>query len=89
VVLLDAWAYTRPLEPGWTWDRCNPLIAATLEPDARIDYVFVGSPDTRARGHILAAELVGAQPVDSIWPSAHMGVLVELRGGASDDGVVS
>ena len=89
MVLLDAWEYTRPLEPGWTWDRCNPLIAATHEPDARIDYVFVGSPDTRARGHILAAELVGAQPVDSIWPSAHMGVLVELRGGASDDGVVS
>ena len=89
VVLLDAWAYARPLEPGWTWDRRNPHVAATLEPDARIDYVFVGPPDTQARGHILTAELVGVQSIDGVWPSDHMGVLVELRGGASDDGVVS
>jgi endonuclease/exonuclease/phosphatase family metal-dependent hydrolase len=89
VVLLDAWAYARPLELGWTWDRRNPHVAATLEPDARIDYVFVGPPDTQARGHILTAELVGVQPKDGVWPSDHMGVLAELRGGASDDGVVS
>lgn len=79
-VLVDAWAYARPLEPGWTWDRRNPHVAATLEPDARIDYVFVGPPNDRAQGHVLGAELVGTRPVNGTWPSDHFGVLVELRG---------
>ncbi len=79
-VLVDAWAYARPLEPGWTWDRRNPHVAATLEPDARIDYVFVAPPNDFARGHVLAVELVGARPVTGVWPSDHFGVLVDLRG---------
>jgi endonuclease/exonuclease/phosphatase family metal-dependent hydrolase len=79
VVLVDAWAYARPLEPGWTWARSNPHVAATLEPDARIDYVFAGPPTGDARGHILDAERFGTGPVDGVWPSDHAGVLVVLR----------
>ncbi len=79
-VLLDAWSYARPLEPGWTWDRRNPHVAATLEPDARIDYVFVGLPGGDGRGHILDAELIGCESVDGVWPSDHFGVLALLRG---------
>jgi len=80
VVLVDAWAYARPLEPGWTWRRRNPHVAATLEPDARIDYVFVGPPTGAARGHVLDAERFGTAPVGGVWPSDHAGVLAVLRG---------
>jgi endonuclease/exonuclease/phosphatase family metal-dependent hydrolase len=80
VVLLDAWAYARPLEPGWTWARENPHVAATLEPDARIDYVFVGPPTGAARGHILHAERFGTEPVGGVWPSDHAGVSAVLQG---------
>ena len=89
VVLLDAWAYARPLEPGWTWDRRNPHVAATLDPTPGST---TSSSDCPTPGHEATsslAELVGTQPVDGVWPSDHAGVLVELRGGASDDGVVS
>lgn len=78
-VLLDAWSYARPLEPGWTWDRRNPHVAKTLEPDARIDYIFVGLPTKDGLGHILDTELIGTQPVNGVWPSDHFGVLAELR----------
>ena len=29
LVLVDAWQYADPMSPGWTWDRRNPLVAAT------------------------------------------------------------
>ena len=80
VVLLDAWAYARPRHPGWTWARRNPHVSATLEPDARIDYVFAGPPRGAARGHILEAERFGTGPVAGVWPSDHAGVLVVLQG---------
>lgn len=79
-VLLDAWSYARPLEPGWTWDRRNPHVAATLEPDARIDYIFVGLPNDSGQGQVLDVELVGTEPVHGVWPSDHFGVLAQLRG---------
>jgi endonuclease/exonuclease/phosphatase family metal-dependent hydrolase len=80
VVLLDAWAYARPLEPGWTWDRRNPHVAATREPDARIDYLFVGPPGDDGQGQVLDVELFGAAPTGGVWPSDHFGVLATLRG---------
>ncbi len=78
-IMLDAWSYARLLEPGWTWDRRNPHVAATFEPDARIDYVFVGLPNDRGQGHILDIELIGTEPTEGIWPSDHFGVLAQLR----------
>lgn len=80
-VLADAWDYARPLEPGWTWDRRNPYVAATFEPDARIDYVFVGPPDGDGRGQVLDVELFGTESVGGVWPSDHFGVLAMLRTG--------
>ena len=41
-------SYARPLSPGWTWDRRNPHVVATFEPDARIDYVFMGPRAAKA-----------------------------------------
>jgi len=79
-VLADAWDYARPLEPGWTWDRRNPRVAATFEPDARIDYVFVGPPGRDGLGQVLGAELFGTEPVEGVWASDHFGVLAALRG---------
>jgi endonuclease/exonuclease/phosphatase family metal-dependent hydrolase len=82
-VLADAWDYARPLEPGWTWDRRNPHVAATFEPDARIDYVFVGPPGGDGLGQVLDAELFGTEPVGGVWASDHFGVLAVLRGRSS------
>ena len=80
-VLADAWGYARPLEPGWTWDRRNPHVAATFEPDARIDYLFVGPPGGDGLGQVLDVGLFGTGPVDGVWASDHFGVLAVLRGG--------
>lgn len=81
---MDAWAYARRLDPGWTWDRHNPHVAATLEPDGRIDDVFVRFPDRLGHGQVLGADLVGARAIDGVWPSDHFGVLAELRAGPTD-----
>ena len=77
-VLVDAWRYTDPADPGWTWDARNPHVAATHEPSARIDYVLVGPPGPAGRGHVRDARVIGDQPVDGTWPSDHAGVLVDL-----------
>lgn len=79
LVLVDAWRYVEPPSAGWTWDRRNPHVMASLEPSARIDYILVGPPSAGARGSVQAARLVGEQPVKGVWPSDHAGVLAELR----------
>lgn len=78
LVLVDAWRYADPRDPGWTWDPRNPHVAATFEPGARIDYVLVGPPGPTGRGHVLGARTIGNDPVDGTWPSDHAGVLVDL-----------
>ena len=77
-VMADAWDHARPLEPGWTWDRRNPHVAATFEPDARIDYVFVGPP-SGGLGQVIWAELFCTEPVGGVWASDHSGILTLLR----------
>ena len=44
LLLVDAWRYAAPDDRGITWSRANPHAAKTGEPDARIDYVLVGTP---------------------------------------------
>jgi endonuclease/exonuclease/phosphatase family metal-dependent hydrolase len=78
LVLVDAWRYADPREPGWTWNPRNPHVAATLEPGARIDYVLVGPPGADGRGAVRSAGLVGDAPTAGTWASDHAGVLVEL-----------
>ena len=79
-VLAYARDYSGPLEPGWTWERRNCHVAATFEPDARIDYVFVDPPDGDGLGQVLDVELFGTEPVGGVWPSDHFGALAVLRG---------
>jgi endonuclease/exonuclease/phosphatase family metal-dependent hydrolase len=52
LVLVDAWRYAEPGAVPWTWDRSNPHVRATMEPNARIDYVFVGLPRHDGLGHV-------------------------------------
>jgi endonuclease/exonuclease/phosphatase family metal-dependent hydrolase len=80
LVLLDAWRYSDPAAPGCTWDRRNPAVLATGEPDARIDYVLLGHRlhnDSAPR--VRNAWLAGNGPVDDVWPSDHAAVVVELE----------
>lgn len=79
LVLIDAWRYADPHDPGWTWNTSNPHVAATYEPSARIDYIVVGVPEPTGRGAVRQAELVGHQPVAGVWPSDHAGVLASLQ----------
>lgn len=74
----DAWDVAGDGGPGTTWRNANPWARLDLEPDRRIDYVFVGLPRTGGAGHVLACRLAG-DPVDGLHPSDHLGVLAELR----------
>lgn len=75
----DAWRDGGDGGAGHTWDNRNPFARQELEPDRRIDYVFIGPPQEGGAGHVLDCRVVGDEPVDHVWPSDHFGVLAELR----------
>jgi endonuclease/exonuclease/phosphatase family metal-dependent hydrolase len=80
LVLLDAWLCSDPAAQGWTWDRRNPAVLATGEPDARIDYVLLGNrPHNESASRVRNAWLAGNRPIDDVWPSDHAAVVVELE----------
>jgi endonuclease/exonuclease/phosphatase family metal-dependent hydrolase len=80
LVLLDAWYFADPASPGWTWDRRNPAVLATGEPDARIDYVFLGyRPNSESAPTVRAARLAGNESSNGVWPSDHAAVVVDLE----------
>jgi endonuclease/exonuclease/phosphatase family metal-dependent hydrolase len=76
----DAWSVAGGPGPGITWSRANPLTHPWLEPDRRIDYVWVGMPRRHGLGLIERCEVVADSPVEGVWASDHFGVYVELRG---------
>jgi endonuclease/exonuclease/phosphatase family metal-dependent hydrolase len=76
LVLVDAWRYAEPGDPGHTWDRRNGHIGDTAL-DARIDYVLVGLPRD-GRGRVRSVRLGGTEPVDGMWPSDHFAMVAEL-----------
>ncbi len=78
LVFHDAWEAAGNLEAGFTWTNDNPYARMDLEPDRRIDYVFVGWPGKGGAGQVLGCRLVG-DPVDGVHPSDHLGVLAEVR----------
>ncbi|GII25056.1 endonuclease/exonuclease/phosphatase family protein [Planosporangium mesophilum] len=78
LVLLDAWRYADPGDPGFTWDRRNGYQADTMIPDSRIDYILVGLA-RQGRGRVRSARLAGTAPVDGVWPSDHFAVVADLR----------
>ena len=78
LVFHDAWEAAGAAGPGFTWTNANRWAARDLEPDRRIDYVFVGLPGRGGAGHVTSCRLVGA-PVNGLVPSDHLGVLADLR----------
>lgn len=74
----DAWALAGAGD-GATWSNCNAYARAALEPDRRIDYVFVGPPSADGRGAIERCQVVCDSEADGVWPSDHFGVYAELR----------
>lgn len=79
LVFHDAWEVAGSGGDGFTWTNTNPYAALDLEPDRRIDYVFAGWPKDGGAGHVTSCRVVGADPVDGVVPSDHLGVLAELR----------
>ena len=84
LVLVDAWRYAAAGDPGLTWDRTNPHVAATGEPSGRIDYVLVGLPSAGGYAQVVTAGLLGDRPRGGMWPSDHAGVVVDVVLGRSD-----
>jgi endonuclease/exonuclease/phosphatase family metal-dependent hydrolase len=79
LVLLDAWRYAEPDVRQWTWDRRNPAVRATGEPNARIDYIFLGyRPSTPPTLYVRTARLAGDAPSEGVWPSDHAAVVADL-----------
>jgi endonuclease/exonuclease/phosphatase family metal-dependent hydrolase len=78
LVLVDAWRYAPPGDPGFTWDRRNGYQADSVLPDSRIDYILTGLP-RGDRGRVQSSQLAGTTPVDGVWPSDHFAVVTDLR----------
>jgi endonuclease/exonuclease/phosphatase family metal-dependent hydrolase len=81
LVFHDAWeaAGDRAADPGYTWRNENPFARLDLEPDRRIDYVFVGWPKTGGVGHAVGCRVFGTEPVGGVVGSDHAGVVADLR----------
>jgi len=77
LVFNDCWPQVRD-DPGHTWVRRNPYLAAATWPERRLDYVLVSWPRRRLLANPVQAFLVGDGPVDGVWPSDHLGVAVDL-----------
>jgi endonuclease/exonuclease/phosphatase family metal-dependent hydrolase len=78
----DAWERMNPGDPGLTWARRNPYTAklAFLEPDRRLDYVFVTPMRGDGRGTVLSCAMVFDKPgTDSVYASDHFGLLAEIQ----------
>jgi endonuclease/exonuclease/phosphatase family metal-dependent hydrolase len=82
VLFFDAW----PLAgegPGYTWSNTNEFASIALEPERRIDYIFVGYPARMTEAHgigkIETCRVVCNDEADGVWPSDHYGVYAEIR----------
>ena len=83
LVFHDAWVVAGQPSPsstsGATWSNDNPYALLDLEPDRRIDYIFVGWPKAGGVGHVTQATVECLEPVDNVVASDHLGLLAELR----------
>jgi endonuclease/exonuclease/phosphatase family metal-dependent hydrolase len=78
----DAWDRLHPREAGWTWASANPYTAPLrfLEPDRRLDYVFVTTQRRDGRGTIHECRIVFDRPdPDGVFASDHFGLLAEVQ----------
>jgi len=83
VQFFDAWRVAGDGGPGYTWSNRNDYARIALEPERRIDYIFVGYPirlgEHFGLGHIEDCRVVCDDEQDGVWPSDHFGVYAELR----------
>ncbi len=63
---VDCWTQANPDESGYTY--------ASFDPVRRIDYVL----GRNLPSGVLSASIIGGEPVDGIYPSDHMGIVVDL-----------
>jgi endonuclease/exonuclease/phosphatase family metal-dependent hydrolase len=63
---VDCWKSEHADDPGFTY--------ASWEPDHTVDYVL----GRNLPGHIIAAEIVGREGHDGVFPSDHAGIVVDL-----------
>ncbi len=71
-LLVDAYRRLHPDQPGFTWDRSNPLTQRATEPSRRLDYAFCPcGAEVQEAGVVLDH----AEPV---YPSDHYGLLVQV-----------
>jgi endonuclease/exonuclease/phosphatase family metal-dependent hydrolase len=78
----DAWERMHPGDPGLTWAHANPYTAklAFLEPDRRLDYIFVTPMRGDGRGTVHSCAMVFDRPsADSVFASDHFGLLAEIQ----------
>lgn len=77
----DAWDRLHPGERGWTWASANPYTQPLrfLEPDRRIDYIYVTTMRKDGRGTIHDCRVVLDQPEEGVWASDHFGLLAEVQ----------
>jgi endonuclease/exonuclease/phosphatase family metal-dependent hydrolase len=77
----DAWDRVHPGQPGWTWASSNPYTAPLrfLEPDRRIDYIFVTTMRRDGRGTIQDCQIAFGEPVDGVYASDHFGLLADVQ----------
>ena len=77
----DAFARLHPDDVGYTWAKRNPYTAklAWLEPDRRVDYVFVSPMRGNGRGTVRECRIVIDEPAaDGVWASDHFGLYAEV-----------
>ena len=83
VQFYDAWRIAGDGGPGYTWSNRNAYARIALEPERRIDYVFVGYPvqlgESYGLGHVQRCTVVCDDAKDGVWPSDHFGVYAELQ----------
>jgi endonuclease/exonuclease/phosphatase family metal-dependent hydrolase len=84
LVFNDCWPQVRD-DPGHTWVRRNPHLADSVWPERRLDYVLVSWPRPAPLGNPAQAFLIGDGPTDGVWPSDHLGVVVDLRSPGSNE----
>ena len=76
----DAWYMTHRHEDGYSWSYKNAYTRPWLEPDRRIDYIFVSQPTRESKGIILDCHLVLNRPdLSGVFPSDHFGMLAEIK----------
>jgi endonuclease/exonuclease/phosphatase family metal-dependent hydrolase len=81
----DAFGRLHPHDPGYTWAARNPYTARLhwLEPDRRLDYIFVTPERSDGRGTLRFCRIVLDEPDrDGVYPSDHFALVadVELAG---------